>query len=135
MDETTGWILGGTGAAIGVGLIWYATRHPSTTAMISLTGSQATGATSPTHTTTRTTTTTIYHYTVQSGDTLSGIAFCTGTTVAVLQHLNHIANPNVIQVGQVLIVPHPCRGSASTSTTTSVTPQLIITGAQVGGGV
>lgn len=136
MDETTGWILGGTGAAVGVGLIWYATRRPSTTAIVSLTGSQTIGATSPTRTTSRTTTKAVrYHYTVQSGDTLSGIAFCTGSTVAQLQNLNHITNPNAIVVGHVLIVPHPCRGSAGTSTATHVTPQLVIADAQVGGGV
>lgn len=42
---------------------------------------------------------------VQPGDTLSAIAKRFGTTVAVLQHLNGIANPNLIFVGQILKLP------------------------------
>lgn len=41
-------------------------------------------------------------YTVKSGDTLSGIAAKFGTTVAKLQSLNGISDPNKIYVGQVL---------------------------------
>ena len=41
-------------------------------------------------------------YFVQSGDTLSGIAAKFGTTVSDLVSRNHIANPNVIYVGQKL---------------------------------
>ena len=44
-------------------------------------------------------------YTVQYGDTLSGIAYRFGTTVAVLCQLNNISNPDVIYAGQVLILP------------------------------
>lgn len=44
-------------------------------------------------------------YTVQSGDTLSGIASRYGTTVQALANLNGISNPNVIRVGQVLRLP------------------------------
>lgn len=44
-------------------------------------------------------------YTVRPGDTLSGIAARFGTTVAVLEQLNHITNPSVIHPGDVLIVP------------------------------
>lgn len=44
-------------------------------------------------------------YRVRAGDTLSGIASRYGTTVAKLAALNHIANPNVISVGQVLQIP------------------------------
>lgn len=43
-------------------------------------------------------------YTVQKGDTLSGIAKKYNTTVDVLQKLNNIANPNLIRVGQQLRV-------------------------------
>ena len=43
-------------------------------------------------------------YYVQSGDTLSAIASKFGTTVSSLVSLNHIANPNVIYVGQKIII-------------------------------
>ena len=43
-------------------------------------------------------------YTVQAGDTLSGIASKYGTTYQELAALNGIADPNVIYVGQVLKV-------------------------------
>jgi LysM repeat protein len=41
-------------------------------------------------------------YTVQYGDTLSGIARRCGTTVNSLMYLNGIYNPNFIRAGQVL---------------------------------
>lgn len=41
-------------------------------------------------------------YTVKAGDTLSGIAAAKGTSVATLQKLNGIKNPNLIRVGQKL---------------------------------
>lgn len=41
-------------------------------------------------------------YTVQAGDTLSGIASKYGTTYQELARINNIANPNVIYPGQVL---------------------------------
>ena len=43
-------------------------------------------------------------YTVQSGDTLSGIAARFGVTVSQLCQWNNIANPNQIYAGQVLRV-------------------------------
>ncbi len=43
-------------------------------------------------------------YTVQAGDTLSGIASKYGTTYQELAALNGISDPNVIHVGQVLLV-------------------------------
>lgn len=43
-------------------------------------------------------------YTVKSGDTLSGIAAKFGVTVAQIQSLNGISNPDKIYVGQVLRV-------------------------------
>ncbi|MFO7537563.1 MAG: LysM peptidoglycan-binding domain-containing protein [Chloroflexota bacterium] len=44
-------------------------------------------------------------YVVQPGDTLSRIAGRFGTTVALLAQVNNISNPNLIYVGQILIVP------------------------------
>lgn len=45
------------------------------------------------------------YYTVQRGDTLSGIASRYHTTWQVLQGLNHLANPNLIYAGQHIILP------------------------------
>lgn len=44
------------------------------------------------------------YYTVQAGDTLSGIAQKYGTTYQELARKNNIANPNLIYVGQKLII-------------------------------
>ncbi len=46
-------------------------------------------------------------YFVQPGDTLSGIARRFGTTVGALLEANVICNPNLIFVGQPLIIPRP----------------------------
>jgi LysM repeat protein len=45
------------------------------------------------------------YYTVQPGDTLSGIAARFGTTVSELVKLNNIKYPNLIYVGQILKLP------------------------------
>ena len=44
-------------------------------------------------------------YRVRSGDTLSGIAARFGTTVSRLARRNHLSNPNLLSIGQVLRVP------------------------------
>jgi len=44
-------------------------------------------------------------YIVQPGDTLSGIALKYNTTVDAIQKANNIQNPNLISVGQKLVVP------------------------------
>ena len=44
-------------------------------------------------------------YRVVQGDTLSGIALRFGTTVQALVLANHIADPNLIDVGQTLVIP------------------------------
>ena len=45
------------------------------------------------------------YYTVQRGDTLSGIARWYGVPVHALAQANHIANPNRIYAGQTLCIP------------------------------
>jgi len=44
-------------------------------------------------------------YVVKQGDTLSSIARQFGVTVDALAQINHIANPDQLQVGQKLIIP------------------------------
>jgi LysM repeat protein len=44
-------------------------------------------------------------YTVQPGDTLSGIALLYGSTVQAIVIANNIMNPNLIYPGAVLIIP------------------------------
>ncbi len=44
-------------------------------------------------------------YTVAEGDTLSGIASHYGTSWGALASYNHIANPNLINVGQTVCIP------------------------------
>jgi murein DD-endopeptidase MepM/ murein hydrolase activator NlpD len=44
-------------------------------------------------------------YIVQAGDTLFSIATKFNTTVAIIQQLNNITNPNALAVGQRLIIP------------------------------
>ena len=46
----------------------------------------------------------VRYYTIQPGDTLSGIALKFGTTVAQLQRLNGIRNPNLIYAGTTIRV-------------------------------
>jgi len=47
----------------------------------------------------------VTQYVVQAGDSLGAIASRHGTSVSVLAEMNGIANPNLIQVGQVLRLP------------------------------
>jgi LysM repeat protein len=62
-------------------------------------------------------------YTVQTGDTLTRIANRYGTTVQELVALNHIANPNLIPVGQVLAIPATAGATATpVPVGTAVTP-------------
>jgi LysM repeat protein len=57
-------------------------------------------------------------YVVQPGDTLTRIAARFGTTVQALVQANNIVNPNLIYVGQVLIIP----GSGPAPTPVPTTP-------------
>jgi LysM repeat protein len=59
-------------------------------------------------------------YTVQAGDTLGSIAAANGTTVAALEAANSLADPNMIMVGQVLVLSGTA-SSASTSTAAAST--------------
>ncbi len=53
---------------------------------------------------------TVTTYTVQAGDTLGGIAKRFGVTVDQLVQWNGLANPDSIDVGQVLKVSDPGKG-------------------------
>ena len=62
-------------------------------------------------------------YTVQSGDTLSGIANKFGTNYESLANLNNISNPNRIYVGQVLkLSANSNTASSAHQATTNATP-------------
>ncbi|MCO5205862.1 MAG: LysM peptidoglycan-binding domain-containing protein [Anaerolineae bacterium] len=52
-------------------------------------------------------------YVVQAGDTLSSIGRQYGVSVAMLTRANNIANPNIIYVGQWLIIPNVGTGGGS----------------------
>lgn len=56
-------------------------------------------------------------YTIKAGDTLSGIADLFGVTVDDIVRANNMADPNALQVGQVLTIP--ARGSLPTPTGTA----------------
>jgi LysM repeat protein len=45
------------------------------------------------------------YHTVQSGETLGAIAATYGLTSAAIANANGLANPNLIRVGQRLIIP------------------------------
>lgn len=61
------------------------------------------------------------YYTVQSGDTLSGIALKFSTTSSKLVQLNSISNPNLIYVGQRLLVNQSSNSNSSSSGQSSST--------------
>ncbi len=93
-------------------------------------GSTSTGTSGST-----TTTTSTGSYTVQAGDTLGGIAFKFGTTVSAILNANKLTNPNLIFVGQTLIIPGttvttttPSTGGTGTTPTTPTTPTTTSTG-------
>lgn len=60
-------------------------------------------------------------YTVVSGDTLSGIASEFGVSVPSLVSANGIANPNLIYVGQTIVIP----SGSSTGTASSAPSQQL----------
>ena len=82
------------------------------------------------------------YYTVQSGDTLSGIALKFSTTSSKLAQLNSISNPNLIYVGQRLLVNQSSSsnsssssqsGSATTNTETSAASYTVKSGDTLSG--
>ncbi|HEL2384477.1 TPA: LysM peptidoglycan-binding domain-containing protein, partial [Streptococcus suis] len=68
-------------------------------------------------------------YTIKSGDTLGTIAKKFNTTVAELQKLNNISNPDKIYVGQILKIT----GSSSSFTTNSATTYTVKSGDTLSG--
>lgn len=63
----------------------------------------------------------VIYYTVQSGDTLSGIAKRYNTTYRYLADLNGISNPNLIYPGQVLTISDSYPSNTKVETTTTYT--------------
>lgn len=82
---------------------------------LSTTTSSSNSTTNNAESNSTTTVSTTKTYVVKSGDTLNKIASENGTSVSTIVSLNHITNPNVISVGQTLVLS----GSGSTSNTTS----------------
>lgn len=68
-------------------------------------------------------------YVVRPGDTLFGIALRFNTTVSALQRANNISNPNLIYVGQRLIIPPP--GSNGAVPTAITVPSNSVPGSVV----
>lgn len=67
------------------------------------------------------------YYTVKAGDTLSGIANNYQTTVNTLARLNNLANPNLIYVGQRLLVQQAATPSQPQTTTPSTSTTTVAT--------
>lgn len=60
---------------------------------------------------------------VQPGETLAGIAAAYGVSLAELIAVNHIQDPNLIRVGQVLVIPGAVAVSPPTPMTPPASPQ------------
>ncbi|MFL2137494.1 LysM peptidoglycan-binding domain-containing protein [Desemzia sp. FAM 23991] len=88
---------------------------------LTVNGSAQGGSTPSTGTTTPNTGTSTGQYTIQSGDTLSGIARKYSTTVASLKSLNNLKT-DTIYVGQKLTVNGAAQGGSTPSTGTTTTP-------------
>ena len=69
-------------------------------------------------------------YTVQRGDTLASIARQFNTTYPALAEANNIVNPNLIYVGQLLIIPD---GNAPAPTSVPSVPTSVPTQPPSGG--
>lgn len=64
-------------------------------------------------------------YIVRAGDTLAGIAAQFGVSVAELQRLNNIANPNLLNVGQRLIIPASANAAVALPEGIALKPQVV----------
>lgn len=71
-------------------------------------------------------------YVVKAGDTLSGIADMFGLTVDDIVRANNIADPNSLQVGQVLTIPGRNQSEAEANATGTAQAQSTSTPAAVG---
>jgi LysM repeat protein len=65
--------------------------------------------------------TTAVSYTIKSGDSLSAIAANFGITTAALMQANGITNPNLVNIGQVIIIPPPDAAASASPTAPAVT--------------
>lgn len=74
------------------------------------------------------------NYIVQPGDSLYKIAQRYGTTVDAIVDVNDLANPNLIFVGQLLVIPGTAPAAPSTGTTAGSTATIPPGGILVGGG-
>lgn len=63
------------------------------------------------------------NYTIKAGDSLSAIAAQYGISTAALMAANGITNPNLLTVGQVIIIPPP---DLTTVTTAVPTPATVV---------
>src|SRR5437016_4247749 len=62
--------------------------------------------------------TTPINYTIKAGDSLSAIAAQYGISTAALMAANGITNPNLLTVGQVIVIPPPDFTTATTAVPT-----------------
>jgi LysM repeat protein len=69
-------------------------------------------------------------YVVQPGDTLSSIARAHGTTVQAIAAANNLMNPNLILAGQILVIPGPGAGPATTPAPVGTATPTAVTGGQ-----
>ena len=65
--------------------------------------------------------TTAINYTIKSGDSLSAIAANFGISTAALMQANGITNPNLLTVGQVIVIPPPDLSAAASPVATAGT--------------
>ena len=106
---------------IGVTLV---TRAPATVAVL-----QTTPTPLPTATTTPSPTP--IHYTIEEGDTLLGIAIANLTTVEEIEALNPGVVPELLQIGQPLVLPPPATPVFSGASATAVPLQVDVVDVEI----